>query len=91
LYTRAAAGKNEKLRAEITRRYEAWPAAEDNAILQLARQRLLGHSVTRRAGLSTAAAQQGLLQIVRDFCDHTTATCDGCQFPELVLQWKISR
>jgi hypothetical protein len=27
-----------------------------------------------------------LLQIVRDFCDHSNATCDGCSFPELIRQ-----
>ena len=50
LWTRAVAGKNEKLRAEIEHRYAVWPAAEDNAVLRLARQRLLGRS-TRRAVL----------------------------------------
>lgn len=88
LHARAATGQNKNLCSEMVRRYEAWPAAEDNAVLRLARQRLLGRSGTGRSGLSTAAAQQGLLQIVRDFCDHADATCAGCQFPELVQHWK---
>jgi len=28
--------------------------------------------------------QQGLLQIVRDFCAHSNALCENCRFPELV-------
>jgi len=81
LWTRAAEGRNATLQKEIERRYFAWPLAEDNAVLRLARQRLLG-SASRR--LKCAAEQQGLMQIVRDFCDHSNAICDQCQFPELV-------
>ena len=87
LWIRAVEGDNTKLKLEMERRYNAWPAAEDNSILRLARQRLLGRSAMGRSGLNTAAAQQGLLQIVRDFCDHSNATCDGCSFPELVKSW----
>jgi hypothetical protein len=34
--------------------------------------------------IKTAATQQALLQIVRDFCQHSNALCDHCPFPELV-------
>ncbi|MBP9900374.1 MAG: DUF2851 family protein [Verrucomicrobia bacterium] len=88
LWTRSVAGKNEKLRAEIEKRHAVWPAAEDNATLRLARQRLLGRSAVRGGGGRTAIEQQGLLQIVRDFCDHTDAACGGCRFPALVRNWK---
>jgi hypothetical protein len=88
LWTRAVAGNSETLRAEIEKRHAAWPAAEDNAILRLARQRLLGTSTLRGGRGRTAAEQQGLLQIVRDFCDHANATCDGCSFPKLVQNWE---
>jgi uncharacterized protein DUF2851 len=87
LWIRAMEGKNEKFRREIERRFFAWPAAEDNSVLKLARQRLLGNSNARL--LKTAAAQQGLMQIVRDFCEHSNAVCDDCRFPELVRGWKI--
>jgi hypothetical protein len=81
-WSRASAGKNSALLEEIKRRYFAWPAGEDNAVLKLARQRLLrGH---RSQPFKFAYAQQGLLQIVRDFCDNTNALCDHCRFPELV-------
>ncbi len=87
LWVRAKEGGNEKLRLEVERRFFAWPAAEDNSVLKLARQRLLGTSKARI--LKTAAAQQGLMQIVRDFCEHSNAVCDDCRFPELVREWKI--
>jgi hypothetical protein len=85
LWSRAAEGRNETLRAEMERRYFAWPAAEDNAVLKLARQRLLGGTPAR--SLRGAAAQQGLLQIVKDYCEHSNALCTECRFPELVRQW----
>ncbi len=85
LWMRAVEGKNEAVREEMERRYFAWPAAEDNAMLRLARQRLLG--TTSKKLLRFAAAQQGLLQIVRDFCEHSDALCANCQFPELVRNW----
>lgn len=85
LWARAAEGKNAKLQREIERRYFAWPAAEDNSVLKLARQRLLRTS-SRRA-LRNAAEQQGLMQIVRDFCEHSNAICENCRLPNLVQAW----
>ena len=82
LWIRAVEGKNEKIRCAIEQCYFAWPAAEDNSVLKLARQRLLGAGKSR--ALRTAAAQQGLIQIVRDFCEHSNAVCEHCRFPELV-------
>jgi hypothetical protein len=84
-HARAAAGRNATLRERIEGIYFAWPAAEDNAVLKLARRRLLGSSSA--SAFKTAAAQQGLIQVVRDFCDHSNAACEGCQFPELVRQF----
>lgn len=81
-WVRALAGNNETLRQAAEARYFAWPAAEDNAALRLARQRLLGGAARRSLG--TAARQQGLLQVVRDFCDHSNATCEPCPFPDFL-------
>ncbi len=86
LWVRAVEGQNESLRLELERRYLAWPAAEDNALLRLARQRLLSAASDRV--FRDAAMQQGVLQIVRDFCEHSNAVCAHCQFPELVRQWR---
>ena len=91
LWIRAQEGGNEKIRREVERRFFAWPAAEDNAVLKLARQRLLG-TATRRAAQNFhgAAQQQGWLQIVRDFCEHSNAICTDCRFPELVRGWTVT-
>ena len=82
LWTRAAEGKNGELQRVIEHRYFAWPPAQDNSVLRLARQRLLGPGRGRLC--RSAAAQQGLMQIARDFCGHSNAVCEGCRFPELV-------
>jgi hypothetical protein len=87
LWIRAKEGGNEKILRETEKRFLAWPAAEDNSILKLARQRLLGTSAAKM--LKTAAQQQGLMQIVRDFCEHSNAVCADCRFPELVRTWTI--
>lgn len=82
LWVRAQTGGNETLAMEVERRLMAWPAAEDNSVLKLARQRLLG--TTSAHALKGAAQQQGLMQIVRDFCEHANAVCADCRFPDLV-------
>jgi len=85
LWSRAVEGKNLLLQAEIERRFLAWPASEDNVILKLARRRLLD-TATRKLK-PRAALQQGLLQVVRDFCEQSNALCQNCRFPELVRAW----
>src|SRR5205807_3637476 len=80
LWIRAAEGKNQAVQKRIEQRYFAWPAAEDNSLLRLARERLLGGAT--KNSFKTAASQQGLIQIVRDFCEHSNAVCDNCRFPE---------
>ena len=82
LWVRAKEGDSEKLQRKIERRFFAWPTADDNSVLKLARQRLLGTGNARI--LKGAAQQQGLMQIVHDFCEHSNAVCDDCRFPELV-------
>jgi len=87
LWIRAAEGKNTVVQRTLEHRYLAWPPAEDNSTLRLARQRLLGTTSPR--ALPGAAAQQGLIQMVRDFCDHSNAICDRCKLPDLVRDWTI--
>ncbi len=86
LWVRSKEGGNEIILREVERRFFAWPAAEDNSVLKLARQRLLGTSSARI--LKSAAQQQGLMQIVRDFCEHSNAICADCRFPDLVRGWR---
>jgi hypothetical protein len=85
LWTRAVEGKNRRIQRIIEHRYSAWPPAGDNSVLRLARQRLLGGSGDR--ALRNAATQQGLMQIVRDFCGQSNAVCECCRFPELMADW----
>ncbi len=83
LFARAEAGQRRAMSNELLRRYLAWPAVQDNAVLCQARHRLLRGEDSRPL-LKTAAAQQGLLQIVSDFCDRSDPLCAQCPFPDLV-------
>ncbi|HWH71820.1 MAG TPA: DUF2851 family protein, partial [Candidatus Sulfotelmatobacter sp.] len=85
LWMRAVEGGDQGMQHRLEERFFSWPPAEDNTVLRLARQRLLAGAGPRL--LSSAAAQQGLIQIVRDFCDHANATCDSCKLPELLQEW----
>ena len=82
LWARASEGRQNSLGPILEKMYLACPAAQDNAVLRLARQRLLG--TTRISWLKTAATQQGLMQIVRDFCEHSNSLCEGCKMPEML-------
>ncbi|HEY5910889.1 MAG TPA: DUF2851 family protein [Verrucomicrobiae bacterium] len=86
LWARAIEGKNVQVQQRLEKRYHQWPPAEDNSVLRLARNRLLGGASAR--SLPGAAAQQGLIQIVRDFCDHSNAVCENCKLPELVKEFR---
>lgn len=88
LRARAAEGRNTKIESAIEATYCNWPAGEDNSVLKLARIRLLGGTSLKI--FRTAAAQQGLMQVIRDYCDHSNAICDDCRFPELVRSWQIA-
>jgi hypothetical protein len=83
-WVRAAVGQNSSLQRLAEECYFAWPKAEDNAVLRLARRRFFGAGT--RVRLNTAAMQQAALQIVRDFCDYSNALCDRCQFPGHIQQ-----
>ncbi|MCI0745188.1 MAG: DUF2851 family protein [Verrucomicrobia subdivision 3 bacterium] len=85
IWSRAAESANQDLQREIEQRFYRWPAGEDNVLLRLARRRLLDNSAGRLP--ARAALQQGLLQIVRDFCEQSNALCQNCRFPELVKAW----
>ena len=88
-WIRAGAGKNAALKKAAEERYFDWPATQDNAVLRMARLRLFGRGSLR--WLKTAAAQQGLLQIVRDCCNHSNAVCADCPFPNLVRSWQAGK
>jgi hypothetical protein len=83
-WVRASVGQNTAWQRRAEECYFAWPKAEDNAVLRLARRRFFGS--LKLAVATTAATQQGLLQIVRDFCDYSNALCQDCQFPSFIQQ-----
>lgn len=87
LGARARAAGHAQLWDRIRARFLAWPACGDNALLRLARQRLLGGRALR-GEFARAAVQQGLIQILRDFCDRANARCEGCGFPAAVEAWR---
>jgi len=81
LWARAQAGHNTDLMAAAETACLNWVKTDDNAVLKLARERLLGRS---KIQLHTAAEQQGLHQIVHDFCDRSNAVCVDCRLPALL-------
>jgi hypothetical protein len=88
IWARAQVAQGTDVREQVERRYFGWPAGEDNAVLRMARLRLMGGE--RRKLPRRAALQQGLLQVSDDFCSATNALCQGCRFPELVASWSCS-
>jgi hypothetical protein len=87
-WARACHGQNPALQTEAERRFLSWPPGQDNSVLRLARQRLLAGVNCR--GWNSAAFQQGLLQIVRDFCDHSDPLCSSCSLPECVARFEAA-
>lgn len=87
LWARAVEGRNAVVQSRMEGRYFTWPAGQDNSVLRLARQRMLEGACPRL--LPGAAAQQGLMQIVRDFCEHANALCEGCQLPQMLGQLRV--
>jgi hypothetical protein len=85
LWAVAEAGKRDSVCREVETRYLSWPKAAENAVLKLARARLLG--ATKHTLPPRLALQQGLHQIVRDYCDPSNSLCDGCRFPDLVREF----
>lgn len=79
---RIQAGHNSDTPSRAEAYYFAWPKAEDNSKLRLARQRLFGGAGWR--WLRGGAEQQGVLQIAHDYCDQSNAICSQCRFPEFI-------
>lgn len=86
LYARATLRGDISGAQSLMNRFFEWPNAQDNAVLRFARKRFWSGCPTKTF-LRGAAAQQGLLQIVNDFCDHSNALCQHCPFPEWVATW----
>ena len=81
-WIRARLGHNDRLQNAILSRYLEFPAGSTNTVMRLAQNRLFAGKTS--AFERKAALQQGVHQIVRDFCNTTDAVCTHCRFPELV-------
>lgn len=88
LWARTESGGDPAAQARVETLYRHWPPGEDNAVLKLVKARLFGEEPL--PGKRTAAIQQGLLQIVRDFCGYSNALCDQCPFPGLVERHAVA-
>ncbi|MGC8742730.1 MAG: DUF2851 family protein [Verrucomicrobiia bacterium] len=67
--------------------YLKWKPSQDNALLKLARKRLFG---ALQEIAQTAAMQQGIIQIVKNFCENSDSVCTGCKFPSKLEQYYYS-
>lgn len=68
--------------------YLKWRPAQDNSLLRLARHRLFGSA--SKEITSTAATQQGILQILKNFCANSDSICTDCKFPSKLEQYYYS-
>ncbi len=81
-WSRAQADRNEAAAQRAERLFGNFPRGAENRLLRDGCSRLLGRENSK--ALATAADQQGLLQILRDFCAHSNALCENCRFPKLI-------
>ena len=61
-------------------------SAAPNGAARIATQRMLLSALTAKQ-LREALIQQGLLQVLRDYCQTDCSQCRDCTFPELVNRW----
>ena len=68
------------------KKFQGWQGILHGGIIATILDEAFAHALggAARGVLESAAEQQGLMQIVRDFCDHSNAVCDRCRFPGLV-------
>ena len=86
----AAVTGDERLGKIARDRYAALPAGEMNNLLRLAGQQFFPTDADARQFLDTQRRQQGMLQVLLDFCVNDKSTCRQCRFPELAALWTES-
>jgi hypothetical protein len=79
---------DDALRAAARRHYDALTSGEHNSLLQLAGQQFFATDTEARRQLNTERRQQGILQILLDFCVNDKSVCRDCRFPEMVESWR---
>lgn len=83
-HARTELATNKGLQKRIIDFYLEWPKSEPNSLLRLAMNRLMGR--TQGFQLENAAEQQGMLQVLKDYCYESNALCEGCPLPTLLNQ-----
>jgi len=84
LRAKALATGDHKLADAAMKLYFDWPAGQDNSILKVARERFFGLRECKFSWEKTAAFQQGLIQLVHDFCCNRDPICTRCRLVEML-------
>ena len=79
-----------RLEAQAKARYTALKPSGDNSLARLATQQLFGTVAVMRRYVTTTRQQQGLLQILQDFCFNDKSVCRQCRFAALAKQWAVA-
>ena len=69
------------LRDTLLACHEAAPRLPDNHALRYMSRRLLGDDPSLLSLITGARQQQGLLQVLTDYCGNDEGDCQGCDFP----------
>jgi hypothetical protein len=77
-----------RLLEQVRSRYTALPAGETNTLLRLAGQQFFATDAEARRHLNTERRQQGIMQILLDFCVNDKSLCRDCKLPEMVESWR---
>ena len=83
----AASRHDDRLQAQAKAQYDALLPAGDNSLARLATHQLFGTPRVMRRYVQTTRQQQGLLQILQDFCLNDKSVCRQCRFVELARRW----
>ena len=75
------------MRALVKAQYDALRPAGDNSLARLATHQLFGTTRVMRRYVQSTRHQQGLLQILQDFCFNDKSVCRQCRFAELARNW----
>lgn len=76
-----------RLLEKTRHRYAALPPSEMNNLLRLAGQQFFATDTEAHRYLNTERRQQGMMQVLLDFCVNDKSVCRLCRFPEIVAHW----
>jgi len=79
--------EDSRLLEQVRCRYAGLPRGEVNSLLRLAAQQFFSTEAEARRFLNSERRQQGILQILLDFCVNDKSLCCECRFPQMVEYW----